>query len=144
MRLALLAALLFCAPRASAMDEDEAVARSGLLRMGGFNLGTVADAPLGLLGAVGSELPKGAVRLGELKGRACQYGVGVPYSLNFLSTVNGVGGKGSFEKALAEIKKKQPDAEGLYDLKVDVHITGVLGIFRRQCLELTGRGWKRA
>lgn len=140
----LLAALLLAAAPACALDEDEAVARSGLLRMGGFNLGTIADAPLGLLGAVGSEIPKNAARLGELRGRACQYGVGVPYSLNFLSTINGVGGKGSFEKAIADIKKKQPDVEGLYDLKVDVHITGVLGIFRRQCIELSGRGWKRA
>lgn len=137
------ALLLAAAVPARAVDEDEAYAVSGLLRMGGMNLFTVSDAPLGFVGAAPGEAPKDAVHLGEVTGKACQRGLSIPISLTKRQSVSAAGGKGGFVRALAQIKKRVPDAEGLTDVRVDVHLLSVLGIFQRSCLELTGRAWKR-
>lgn len=142
--LAVLLLALACPASAREVDEDEAGTTSGLLRMGGFNVFTVSDAPLGFIGAAAGEAPKGAIQLGEVSGRACQRGLSIPISLDKRQSVSAAGGKGGFKRVWEEIKKKSPDAEGLTDVRVDVRQTSILfGIFQRSCLEVVGRAWKR-
>ena len=143
-RLLLAALLLAAGAPAFAADEDEAAAQSGLMLMGGMNVMTDSEAPLALLGASQKEIPKGAVQLGEVKGRACQNGIAIPISLSLRRTsVTAAGGKGGFARALSEMKKQKPDMEGISDVRVDVQRVSILRVFQRSCLELTARAWKR-
>jgi hypothetical protein len=44
-------------------------------------------------------------------------------------------GDGGYQKAMAAAQAKVP-GQRLFDVRADVHVTSVLGVFRRQCLEV--------
>ena len=136
---ALLAAFL-AAPAAAQEDEE---ASPDLMRVGGIMLFYDSQGPLSFVAATRRELPAGAVDIGEVKASACQHGLSIPLSLSLRATnVSGAAGRGGFDKAMGRLKAERPELRGVYDLKVDAHVTSVLRIWRRLCTEVTARGFK--
>ena len=89
------------------------------------------------------ELPKNILDQGEVLGQSCAYALSIPLSLALSTTkISGAYGENGYNKAVKNILKAHPDITGIYDVKVDTHIITVLGIFTRQCLELTARAFK--
>lgn len=136
-------AALSCAP-ARAQEEGQS-AVPGVLRMGGFNLFSKVQAPMSFNASTPGDLPKDAVILpGRLKARSCQHGVSVPIlSSSRITSISGAAGNGGYEKALAQLAKDHPEAKGLFDVISDVQVFSVLGIYKRVCVELSARAWKR-
>lgn len=138
MRLLLAALALACLGAAAGAQEEGADAFPGLLPPGGLVLFYNSSGPLSFVTATRRELPKGAVLLGEVRGRSCQYGISIPLGLSPNATsLSGAAGNGGFKKALEDIQKKDPEVIGIYDVKEDLHLTSILGIFRRLCTEVT-------
>ena len=80
--------------------------------------------------------------LGTVKGVSCQHGLSIPTAAQFRATsVTGGYGDGSFKKALAQIKEKNPDMAGLYDVRTDMRIFSILGVYRKLCTEVTARAF---
>lgn len=92
------------------------------------------------------ELPDGAASLGEVAGDSCQHGVSIPiiFSATDRFSVGGAKGDGSFKEALRDLRRKHPEVEGVFDVKVDVHELSILGIYKRDCTEVVARGFTRA
>jgi hypothetical protein len=139
-RLIVAAALLLPAA-ANAQEEGAGDGLPMRLRMGGFNVYSDTKAPMSLVTYPGR--PPGVDDIGEVRGRRCQYGLSIPLALNFRPTsISGAKGDGSYDKTLAQMKKDRPELAGLYDVKVDLQITSILGIFRRLCVLVSGRGFR--
>lgn len=89
---------------------------------------------------------RAAPPLGEVTGRACQSGLTLP--LGWITRADEAGndqvallvfgagfGDGGYAAALADAGSK---AEGpLYDIRADVHVLSILGVWREQCVEVT-------
>ncbi len=89
------------------------------------------------------ELPKNILDRGEVLGQSCAYALSIPLSLALSTTkISGAYGENGYNKAVKNILKSHPEITGIYDVKVDTHIITVLGIFTRQCLELTARAFE--
>jgi hypothetical protein len=118
-------------------------ASSGLIPVGGFVIFFNASGPLSYATPTPKDLPAGALRLGVVTGRSCQFGVSTPFtSVSGVPRLSGAAGEGGFAKALDDIRARHPDLTGIYDVKVDDHVVGVLTIFQRQCTEITARGFR--
>ena len=142
MRLWLLAVLALCAPLSA--QEDGTSAAPGLAKPGGLLILWASQGPLSYMTLTPGELPSGAVDAGEVKGDSCQHGLSVPVTANFRgTTISGAGGDGGYRKALAAALKARPGLDGIYDVKVDVHLVSILGVYRRTCVEIVGRGFRR-
>jgi len=139
--LKLLAALALLLAASLACARESYQARSGLMRMGGLLLFSHSEGPLSVLTATRRELPADAVPAEEVRGSSCQHGLTVPLSAAIRPTrLSGAAGRGGYGKVLERIRKKHPGLIGLYDVRVDIRIQTVLGLYRRQCLEVTARG----
>lgn len=91
--------------------------------------------------------------MAEVEGEACAYGIFLPFSA--LSTFAGVTipsldiswGDGGYAAALQSILK-QATVKGtvtqLSDVRADLHIVHVLGIFGERCTVLHGKSWTEA
>jgi hypothetical protein len=140
-RRALLLGALLLPPAAFAQEEGAGVGYPSRLRMGGFNIYSDTKSPISLVTYPGK--PAGVEDIGEVKGRSCQFGLSIPLALNFRPTsISGAKGDGGYDKTLARMKKDKPELVGLYDVKVDLGVVSVLGIFRRLCVEVTARGFR--
>lgn len=141
---ALLACLLVVAPGSAAFAQSDSYeANSGLLPLGGFVVFFDAGGPLSYLTMTPRDLPPGSTPIGVVTGRGCQYGVSTPLvGLSGLPRLSGGGGEGGFEKALQDIREHHPELKGIYDVKVDDHVVGVLTVFQRQCTEVTAVGFR--
>jgi len=123
-------------------DENEAV--PGLLPTGGLVLFYKSEGPLSFVTMTPKDVPVGAVSLGTVTGISCQRGLSIPLSLDVRGTsVSGGYGNGSYARALEQIKKEHPDAAGLYDVRTDLRIFSILGIYRKLCTEVTARAFGR-
>jgi len=90
------------------------------------------------------DLPQGSVAMmEEIEGRSCQYGISIPifFGGGQRTSVSGAGGDGSYRKALLDIKHRHPKMDGIYDVKIDSHQINILGIYKRVCTEIVGRGF---
>lgn len=145
---ALLAAVLVLAlaPWASARgdgDEDDAV--PGLIPAGGLMIFYKSEGPLSFVTMTAKDRPAGARELGTVRGVSCQHGLSVPIAAQLRATsISGGYGDGSFKKALEQIKKASPDMAGLYDVRTDLRIFSILGIYRKLCTEVTARAFAAA
>ncbi len=143
--LALISAVLFSAVKAQA-DWDESDARPGLLRPGGIVIFMNSRAPLSLETLSPSQIPADAVDAGRIFCQSCQHGLSLPVTAptgtSRGTNISGAGGNGGFDKALMNLKKERPELRGIYDVKIDYHRISILGLYRRQCLEITARAFK--
>ncbi len=144
MRAALAAVLLFTlAPLAAASGEsdgDEAV--PSMIPAGGIMLFYQSQGPLSFVTMTPKDRPAGARELGTVKGVSCQHGLAIPIAAEFRATsITGGYGNGSFVKAIEQIKNEQPDMAGLYDVRSDLRIISILGIYTRLCTEVTARAF---
>ncbi len=147
MRLLLAAVLLLgLAPRVSARGEgDENDASPAMMPAGGIMIFYKSEGPLSFVTMTAKDRPAGARELGTVKGVSCQHGLSVPIAAQLRATsVTGGYGDGSFKKALEQIKKDSPDMAGLYDVRTDLRIFSILGIYRKLCTEVTARAFAAA
>jgi hypothetical protein len=42
---------------------------------------------------------------------------------------------------MKDIQSRSSELDGIFDVKVDVHKFSILGIYRRECTEITARGF---
>ncbi len=135
--------LAFLAPCAWARGEnDEDTATPGLLRTGNFTLFYKTEGPLSFVAMTPKDKPAGARELGTVVGVSCQHGLSVPISADIRGTsISGAYGDGGFGKALAQIKKDKPEVAGIYDVRTDMHVFSILGIYKKLCIEVTARAF---
>ena len=135
--------LVSLAPFAAASGEsdgDEAV--PSMIPAGGIMLFYQSQGPLSFVTMTPKDRPAGARELGTVKGVSCQHGLAIPIAAEFRATsVTGGYGNGSFAKAIEQIKKEQPDMAGLYDVRSDLRILSILGIYTKLCTEVTARAF---
>jgi hypothetical protein len=141
--LKLLAVLLALAPLARAAGEnDEDTAVPSLIPAGSFMLYYDSSGPLSFVAMTPKDKPKGAPELGTVRGISCQHGLSIPLSADVRGTsITGAVGNGSFVKAINEIKKAKPEVVGIYDVRTDLRVFSVLGIYRKLCTEVTARAF---
>lgn len=146
MRAALLAALLSAAPLARGAGEgDQDDASPGLIPSGGIMLFYKSAGPLSFVTMTPKDRPAGARELGLVKGVSCQHGLSVPLAAEVRATsVSASYGNGGFVKAVEKINKDNPSAAGLYDVRVDLRVLSILGIYRKLCTEVTARAFAAA
>ncbi len=146
MKLILLAVLLGLAPLAWGRGEnDEDTAVPGLIPAGSFMIYYNATGPLSFVAMTPKDKPKNAPDLGTVHGDSCQRGLSIPLSADVRGTsITGAYGDGSFMKALGAIKTARPDVAGIYDVRTDMHVFSILGIYRKLCTEVTARAFGTA
>jgi len=126
-------------------EGDEDTAMPGLIPPGNFVLFYDTEGPLSFVTMTPRERPKGVVELGTVKGTSCQHGLSVPISADVRGTsITGAYGDGGFAKALADIKKAKPEVIGIYDVRTDMRVFSILGIYRKLCTEVTARAFAAA
>ena len=143
-RVALLVSLLAASTGGSvAVAQTESYeANPGLISLSGFVVFFDSEGPLSYATLTAKNLPSGAVLIGTVKGRGCQYGISTPIGVSSMPRMSGAAGKGGYERALQDIWERHPDLRGIYDVKVDDHLLSVLTVFQRQCTEVTAKGFK--
>ena len=144
MRLLLAVALaaLAAAPCAAIGEGDDYDAVPGLQPAGGLVIFYESAAPMSFPSMTPKDLPANAVKIREVRGVSCQRGLSVPIAANFNATnVSGYKGDGSYAKAVAQIKKKNPEIAGIYDVRTDVENFSVLGFYRSLCTIVTARAF---
>ena len=143
MRFFLAAILLALAPYVRARGEnDEDTAVPGLITVGNLVLFYDSTGPLSFVAMTPKDKPAGAPELGTVKGVSCQHGLSIPLSLDIRGTsISGAYGNGSFAKAVAQIRKEKPEAIGIYDVRTDMRVFRILGIYRKLCTEVTARAF---
>jgi hypothetical protein len=121
-------------------DGDTAV--PGLIPAGNFTIFYKTEGPLSFVTMTPKDRPKDARELGKVKGSSCQHGLSVPISADVRGTsISGAYGDGSFGKALAHIKKAKPEVLGIYDVRTDMKVFSLLGIYKKLCTEVTARAF---
>jgi len=119
--------------------------RFGLMTVGGFVVFFNSKGPLSYQTLTPGDLPQTAVRVGEVKGRSCQYAVSIPVIFSGggqRTSISAAKGDGSYRKAFENIKVKNPDLDGVFDVKIDLHRFNILGIYKRDCTEIFGQGFR--
>lgn len=141
----LLAVLLLAslAPAAWARGENDGdVASPSLIRTGNFTIFYKTEGPLSFVTMTPKDRPKDARELGTVKGSSCQHGLSVPISADIRgNSISGAYGDGGFGKALAHIKKQKPEVSGIYDVRTDMKMFSLLGIYKKLCTEVTARAF---
>ena len=144
----LLAVLLLAglsSPARATGEGDEDTAAPGLIPPGNFVLFYDTQGPLSFVTMTPRDRPKGVVELGTVKGTSCQHGLSVPISADVRGTsITGSVGDGGFAKALADIKKAKPEVAGIYDVRTDMRVFSILGLYRKLCTEVTARAFAAA
>lgn len=127
----------------AAAQEDSSRANPRMIRSEGILLFYNARGPLSFVTMTPGQLPKGAVPIGEVKGKSCSHGLSVPLSASIRPTsLSGAAGDGGYHKTLEAMRRERPELAGIYDVKVDLHILSILGVYRRQCTEILARGFR--
>ncbi|MGH7264295.1 MAG: hypothetical protein ACREMB_05490 [Candidatus Rokuibacteriota bacterium] len=142
-RALILATLLALAPAAPGGAQEGHEADPGLLAPGGYVIFLDATGPLSYATMTPRDVPPGAIRIGRVTGRGCQFGVAVPVTGSVSGTrVSGGGGVGGFARAVRDIQERHPGLRGIYDVMIDVHALNILTFFRRLCTEVTALGFR--
>ncbi|MFI5347752.1 MAG: hypothetical protein ACHQ51_15370 [Elusimicrobiota bacterium] len=147
MRIILAAALaaLIAAPCFAIGEGDEDDAVPGMQSPGGLVLFYESAGPMSFAAMTPKDVPENARKIREVRGRACQRGLSVPIAANFNATnISAYRGDGSYAKALLQIKKDHPEVLGVYDVRSDVELFSVLGIYRSVCTIVTARAFAAA
>lgn len=147
MRTTLLAVLLLglSAPVFARGENDEDTATPGLIPAGSLMLFYDSEGPLSFVTMTPKDRPASARELGLVKGVVCQHGLSIPLSADVRGTsITGAVGNGSFAKAVAQIKKDHPEATGIYDVRTDMRVFSILGIYRKLCTEVVARAFAKA
>jgi hypothetical protein len=135
-------AVLLAGPAWAIDDEDGSEARPSLVQPGGLNLFYDSEGPMSFVTPSPRDRPKQRVEAGEVRGRACQRGISIPLTLSFRPTsVSAAYGRGGYDHAMADLRKKNPTISGIYDVRVDTQTTTILGIFRRTCTHIVARAF---
>jgi hypothetical protein len=101
--------------------------------------------PMSYIPMTPKDVPAGARLIREVRGESCQYGLSIPTSLSIQPTdVNFVYGDGGYAKCVRTIKAEHPEVSGIYDVRVDLKILSVLGIFKSTCTIVTARAFALA
>lgn len=146
MRLALAAALaaLLAAPARAIGEGDEDDAVPGMQSASGLVLFYESSGPMSFVAMTLKDVPAGARKIREVRGRACQRGLAIPIAADISATnISAYRGDGGYAKALARIKKDHPDVVGIYDVRSDVEVFSILGIYRSRCTVVTARAFAR-
>lgn len=144
MRVLLAAALaaLLAAPCRAVGEGDEDDAVPGMQSASGLVLYYRSAGPMSFVAMTPKDVPADARKIREVQGRACQRGLAVPIAADFNATnISAYYGNGSYAKALARIKKEHPDVTGIYDVRTDVEVFSVLGVYRSRCTIVTARAF---
>ena len=147
MRILLAAALtaLLAATGRALGEGDETDALPGLQPANGMVLFYESSGPLSFPSMTPKDVPDGARKIREVKGRACQRGLSIPIAANFNATnISAYYGNGGYAKAVAQIKKLNPEVLGIYDVRTDVEVFSILGFYRSLCTEVTARAFASA
>ena len=137
----LVTSLFFVATTAYARFEGDV--KPALIRPGGLPVFFSSSGPLAYSSLTRSEIPKDAVPAGELTGRSCQFSLAVPLSATIRATsISGAVGNGTYNKILQDMEHAQPGLRGIYDTKIDLHYTTILGVFGRLCTEIVAEGYR--
>ncbi|MDE2491425.1 MAG: hypothetical protein KGM24_11285 [Elusimicrobia bacterium] len=146
MRIAAVAAallLLLAGPAAAIGEGGESGASPDMISTSWLFLFYDTTGPMSFPTMTPKDVPPGARRLGFVSGRSCQRGLSIPISFSLNSTsVSGAYGNGGYRKALADLRRKHPEAAGLYDVTTDVQVFSLLnGLYRSLCTIVTGRAF---
>jgi len=118
-------------------------ASPSFIGMGGLVVFYRTQGPLSFRTLTPKELPPDATIMGEVRGRGCQHGLSVPLSAALRPTsLSGAYGDGGYLKALEDIRRNHPGLTGIVDVKVDLHLLSILGIYRRLCTEILALGFR--
>lgn len=113
-------------------------------------MGVLVPSPLmvyeGATGPLSHQAPTlrdGTRLVGETTGEACQSGLALPIGLAGLFTptpaapasIGVAWGDGGWSEAMKDAQKKAPGGR-LVDVRADLHVTNILFVWRRQCLEI--------
>ena len=137
---------LLAAPAAALGENEDATAVPTMTSRGSIHIFYQSVGPMSFVAMTPKDVPADARPLGEVKSVSCQRGVSIPLAANIRATsVSNSYGDGGYRKALELMKKKHPDLEGIYDVKVDLGIFSLLGgIYRSLCTYVTARGFAKA
>ncbi|MBI3288310.1 MAG: hypothetical protein HYZ74_02190, partial [Elusimicrobia bacterium] len=98
--------------------------------------------PLSFVTMTPKDRPVGARELGTVRGISCQHGLSIPLAAQLRATsISGGYGDGSFARAVGQIKGKTPEVAGLYDVRTDLRVFSILGIYRKLCTEVSARAF---
>jgi hypothetical protein len=123
------------------LHEEAHEASVGLISPGGMVIYYDSTGTNSMVSMTARELPPDARPMGEVSGQACQYGLSLPFFLSSLPLA-AVRGRGGYEDALRDLTAAHPWVRGLYDVRVDLRTTRVLGFFARLCTEVKGLGYR--
>jgi hypothetical protein len=142
---ALLAAALVALSSAVAVasgEEDEDTAVPGIQPASGLVLFYESSGPLSFPSTTPRGVPDGTRKISEVRGTACQRGVGIPTALSVNPTsFSFYFGDGGYAKALAKIKEANPEISGVYDVRTDLELFSILGIYKSLCTIVTARAF---
>lgn len=116
-------------------------AQPGLIPPGGFILFFESKGPLSYAAPTAQDLPADAKPVGAVRGRGCQFRLALPL-LSRAALMTVARGEGGYEEAVERLRRDRPALRGLYDVKVDLHVTAVLGFFVRFCAEVEALGFE--
>lgn len=141
--LALLLAAAAASTAGAAGENEEDDALPSMNRTGGLVLFYDSTGPMSFVAMTPRDVPSGARALGTVRGRSCQRGLSIPLSASVRATSISAGfGDGSYRKAIEDIKAKNPDLAGIYDVRVDLGQFSVLGgLYRSLCTYVSARGF---
>jgi len=139
---ALLIALLPAAGWAFGEGDQDNADPTDMIAPSGLVVYYDSSGPLSFVSMTPKDVPDGARKIPRVKGVACQRGIAAP-SLLVGSTLDlsAYYGDGSYAKALRQIKKDNPEISGIYDVRVDLHMFSILGVYHSQCTEVTARAF---
>ena len=101
-----------------------------------------SSGPLSFVTMTPKDRPAGARELGTVVGVSCQHGLSIPIAAQLRATsFSGGYGNGSFAKAIDRITKERPEVAGLYDVRTDLRVFSILGLYRKLCTEVTARAF---
>jgi hypothetical protein len=123
-------------------EGDEDTADPDLIAPSGLVIFYDSAGPMSFVAMTPKDVPADARKIREVKGVACQYGLALPTALSINATnVSAYYGDGSYAKALREIKKKNPEVAGIYDVRVDLHVFSIFSFYHKECTEVTARAF---
>ena len=137
--------VLLAVPVAALGENEDDTALPTMTSRGSIHLFYQSVGPMSFVAMTPKDVPADARQLGEVRSVSCQRGVSIPLAANIRATsVSNSYGDGGYRKALELMKKKHPDLEGIYDVKVDLGIFSLLGgIYRSLCTYVTARGFAK-
>jgi hypothetical protein len=141
-RFLLAAALSVAAAAPCAAQDDEGTALPTLQTTSWLTPFYDSTGPMSYVAMTPRDVPAGARLIPEVRSVSCQRGLSIPTTLSLQATdVNFVYGDGGFVKCVRKIVKEHPEVAGIYDVRVDLEIFSILGIYKATCTIVTARAF---